>query len=97
MKAKGDGKMKGYQRKVIHIKNTGSYLFDEAYFVLSRDGESLRLGEDDMVTEANRIINDKSYARIKYNPIFRYRRQIISLALGIAIGVISSLVAILIA
>lgn len=83
--------MRGYQRKVIHIKNTGSYLFDEAYFVLSRDGEDLRLGEDDMVTEANRIINDKAYAKIKSGLLFRYRRQIISLALGVVIGAAASI------
>ena len=83
--------MRGYQRKVIHIKNTGSYLFDEAYFVLSRDGEDLRLGEDDMVTEANRIINDKAYAKIKSSLLFRYRRQIISLALGVVIGAAASI------
>jgi hypothetical protein len=82
--------MRGYQRKVIHIKNTGSYLFDEAYFVLSRDGEDLQLGEDDMVTEANRIINDKSYARIKYGPLHRYKRQIISLLAGIILGAVVS-------
>lgn len=85
-KTRETGKMRGYQRKVIHIKNTGSYLFDEAYFVLSRDGESLELGEDDMVTEANRIIDDKSYRRIKYGPLNRYKRQIISLAFGVILG-----------
>ena len=78
--------MKGYQRKVIHIKNTGSYLFDEAYFVLSRDGEDLQLDEDDMVAEANRIINDKSYKGIKRGIFIRYKRQIISLLVGIMIG-----------
>ena len=78
--------MKGYQRKVIHIKNTGSYLFDEAYFVLSRDGEDLKLGEDDMVTEANRIINDKNYARLKNGILFRYKSQIISLITGAGVG-----------
>lgn len=87
----GDGKMRGYQRKVIHIKNTGSYLFDEAYLVLSRDGEDLGLGEDDMVTEANRIINDKSYKGIKRGIFIRYKRQIISLSVGIMIGALTSL------
>ena len=82
--------MRGYQRKVIHIKNTGSYLFDEAYFVLSRDGEDLRLGEDDMVTEANRIINDKSYRGIKSGTLLRYKRQIISMTIGIMIGSLAS-------
>ena len=86
----GDGKMRGYQRKVIHIKNTGSYLFDEAYLVLSRDGEDLGLGEDDMVTEANRIINDKSYRGIKGGMLLRYKRQIISMTIGIMIGSLAS-------
>lgn len=83
--------MRGYQRKVIHIKNTGSYLFDEAYFVLSRDGEDLRIGEDDMVTEANRIINDERYRRLKCSPFSRYKRQIISMLGGILIGFFTSL------
>ena len=83
--------MKGYQRKVIHIKNTGSYLFDEAYFVLSRDGEDLQLDEDDMVAEANRIINDKSYKGIRRGIFIRYKRQIISLSIGIMIGALVSL------
>ncbi len=82
--------MQGYQRKVIHIKNTGSYLFDEAYFVLSRDGEDLHIGEDDMVSEANRIINEKNYLRLKNSPLSRYKRQIIFTALGVAIGVLAS-------
>lgn len=50
--------MKGYQKKVIFLKNTGSNLFDEAYFVMSRDGENSSLGEEDMVSEANRIIDE---------------------------------------
>jgi hypothetical protein len=84
--------MRGYQRKVIHIKNTGSYLFDEAYFVLSRDGEDLHIGEDDMVTEANRIIEDKNYVRLKNSIFSRYKRQIICLLLGILVGVIPTLI-----
>jgi hypothetical protein len=88
--------MKGYQRKVIHIKKTGSYLFDEAYFVLSRDGEALQLGEDDMVTEANRIINDRNYTGIKRGIFIRYKRQIISLLIGAVIGSAVSLFAIMI-
>ncbi len=84
--------MRGYQRKVIHIKNTGSYLFDEAYFVLSRDGEALHIGEDDMVTEANRIINDERYRRLKSSPLTRYKKEIISALCGIIIGAAFSFV-----
>lgn len=50
--------MRGCQRKVIYLKNTGSHLFDEAYFVVSREGEFSGVGQSDMVVEANRIIDE---------------------------------------
>lgn len=50
--------MRGYQRKVIFLKDTGSRLFDEAYFVISRLGEEARVEQSDMVYEANRIIKE---------------------------------------
>ena len=78
--------MRGYQRKIIHLKNTGSYLFDEAYFVLSRDGEDLHLGEDDMVKEASRIIDERNYIRIENNFLIRNKRRILLLLLGALSG-----------
>ncbi|MBR5818187.1 MAG: hypothetical protein IKY62_06030 [Clostridia bacterium] len=50
--------MRGYQKKVIFLKNTGSHLFDEAYFVMSREGEDAAVEQSDMVFEANRIIRE---------------------------------------
>lgn len=50
--------MRGYQKRVIFLKNTGSRIFDEAYFVVSREGECARLEQSDMVLEANRIIRE---------------------------------------
>ena len=50
--------MRGYQKRVIYLKNTGSPLFDEAYFIVSREGEATGLAEGDMVYEANRIIDE---------------------------------------
>lgn len=52
--------IKGCQKKIIYLKNTDSGIFDEAYFVLRRDGESDRFGEADMVSEAKRIIEGAS-------------------------------------
>ena len=49
--------MKGYQKKVIYLKNTGSHIFDEAYFVVSHEGENA-VTKSDMVVEANRIIEE---------------------------------------
>ena len=51
--------MRGYQKKVIFLKNTGSHLFDEAYFVVSRQGEEAAIGKSDMILEANRIIKER--------------------------------------
>lgn len=50
--------MRGYQKKVIFLKDTGSHLFDEAYFVVSRKGEAAHIEQSDMVFEANRIIKE---------------------------------------
>lgn len=50
--------MRGYQKKVIYLKNTGSHIFDEAVFFVSREGEEQRLGHSDMVIEASRIIEE---------------------------------------
>ena len=50
--------MRGYQKKVIFLKDTGSHLFDEAYFVVSREGEAAHIEQSDMVFEANRIIKE---------------------------------------
>ncbi|MBQ8322105.1 MAG: hypothetical protein IJX92_07055 [Clostridia bacterium] len=48
--------MRGYQKKVIYIKHTGSNLFDEAYFVVGSTGENAK--RSDMILEANRIIEE---------------------------------------
>ena len=50
--------MRGCEKRVIYLKNTGSDLFDEAYFVVSRVGEISCLESCDMVCEANRIIDE---------------------------------------
>ena len=50
--------MRGYQKKVIFLKDTGSHLFEEAYFVVSRKGEEANIEQSDMVFEANRIIKE---------------------------------------
>ena len=50
--------MRGYQKKVIFLKNTGSHLFDEAYFVVSREGDESAVCQSNMVSEANRIIRE---------------------------------------
>ena len=50
--------VRGCQRKVIFVKNTGSEMFDEALFFVSRDMAKDR-SDEDMIKEANRIISEQ--------------------------------------
>ncbi len=52
--------MKGCQKKIIHITNTGSPYFEEAYFILRRPAKNATATEDDMVREALRIAESTS-------------------------------------
>ena len=50
--------LRGCQKKIVFLKNTGSKIFDEAYFVIS-DKENIRdVTEPDLIAEANRIIEE---------------------------------------
>ena len=80
--------MRGYQKKVIFLKNTGSHLFDEAYFVVSREGEAAHIEQSDMIYEANRIIKeslDGKESRIKGNMRDRLVSALIPFLLGVII------------
>ena len=50
--------MRGSEKKIIYVKDTGSKIFEEAYFVIRRgmDGEDACPSENDMVREASRIV-----------------------------------------
>ncbi len=51
---------KGCEKRMIMIKNTGSELFEEAYFILNNKKAS-RVSEYDMMKEANRIVENNSF------------------------------------
>jgi hypothetical protein len=49
--------MKGCQKRIIVMKNTGSNIFEEAYFILKDNAvRTQAISEHDMVGEAARII-----------------------------------------
>ena len=90
LKKRGISFVKGYQRKVIFLKNTGSPYFDEAYFVVSRAGASV--GQSDMVEEANRIISESledSETRIRGERVKRRLNILIPFFLGVLISCLS--------
>lgn len=49
--------LKGTQKKIIHIKDTHSNIFGEAYFVLRTD-IGTEVSENEMVREAARIVDE---------------------------------------
>ena len=47
--------IKGCQRRIIMVKDTGSKYFDTAYFVMRSDLDA-KVNETDMINEAGRMI-----------------------------------------
>ena len=85
--------MRGYQKKVIFLKDTGSHLFDEAYFVVSRRGEEAQICKSDMIFEANRIIRESlkdTEKRIKGRRLLR-AGVIIPFFCGVAVTLLVNL------
>lgn len=65
---------KGCQRKIIMLKNTGSGIFDEAYFVIKESAAaSMRVSENDMIAEANRILNENKLSEYCMKGVRRNR------------------------
>ena len=79
--------VKGYQKRVVFLKNTGSEFFDEAYFVVC-DAEHTQ-SDADMISEANRIVDEAGVAFGQRNGCNRYKSNIISFTAGSLITAIS--------
>ena len=50
--------VKGCQKKTIHIKDTGSRYYEEAYFVLKPGVSDTKISSRDMISEAVRIAGE---------------------------------------
>ena len=87
--------VKGCQRKTIHIKDTGSKYYEEAYFVL-RPGVSETVRRDnDMISEAIRIAGESmncAYPAKKKNKAFS---RVVSFVAGVISGGVLSAVVLL--
>lgn len=74
--------IKGCSRQVIVLKNTGSDLFEEAYFIIKPKGSDEKHG--DLLLEANRIIRSKA---IPAHENKRRNAGIFQLILGFVLGI----------
>ena len=50
--------LKGCQKRIIMINDTGSDIFDQAYFIIKDANICDRFCKTDMIREANRIIDN---------------------------------------
>ena len=80
--------MRGYQRRVIFLKNTGSALFEEAYFVMRSLEMAEGRSEADMVAEADRIIEENFGKKRRH----REKRRLLSLIISFACGALLTLI-----
>ena len=80
--------MRGCQKSVIYLKNTGSDLFEEAYFVIRRGAGSARM---DMLSEAERIVESSGAKRQRKGRVSA-RSAVISLVSFLSGGLVGALV-----
>ena len=74
--------IKGCEKKIIFIQGGESSPFENAYFVLRKDSEKCCNGGDDILREANRIINERiPSGKIKSS---RKKRKLKSIVLSVA-------------
>ena len=66
--------VRGYQKRVIHLKNIGSSLFDEAYFIVNGK-EQRDESPSDMIKEANRIIKENLTGKYERGRIIRFVKR----------------------
>ena len=71
--------IKGCQKNIIFLKNTGSELFDEAYFVVKPSAPQKK--ERDIVLEASRLINGLDDTRRA-----RRTKRLLPFLSGLALG-----------
>lgn len=82
--------VRGYQKRVVFMKNTGSEFFDEAYFVVC-DSEHTQ-SDADMISEANRIIDEAGGLIRRRGGCNRVLRNAASFAAGSLLTAISAVI-----
>jgi hypothetical protein len=76
--------IKGCQKRMIFVKNTGSDLFDEAYFILKDDVPSNSELDGNIVRAATAIINQSGFLRQSAPKRRQKRGGVIPFLLGVA-------------
>ena len=84
--------MRGCQKKVIYVKNTGSRHFEEAYFVMRPECDGAGVSRLGMIKEANRIITE-NFEKKSGGFIRKKKWYILAFLAGCAVSFVLCLVA----
>ena len=83
--------VKGCERRIVHLKNTGSTVFEEAFFLMEEEKNEKPPSYAAMVREATRIIEENITVGGAYPRSFAQSRQIrivlISFLFGTLLGI----------
>ena len=74
--------IKGCHRNIVFLKDTGSELFDEAYFILKPNAKDKK--EADIISEATKIVNSLDDGR--KNKVNGKLSKLISFLIGTLLG-----------
>lgn len=84
--------MRGYQKRVIYLKNTGSRNFEEAYFVVRDTNDGVRPDSASaMIDEANLII-DENFGKRKRGFLYTKRWYFLSFLMGFCLSFLISVI-----
>ena len=88
--------VRGCQKKIIYLKNTGSEVFEEAYFVVREKNLAYESSECDMIEEANRILDECTSFDEKSGRLTKIKKvainKILPFFIGTVIGILSVLI-----
>ena len=88
--------VRGCQKRIIYLKNSGSTLFEEAYFIIKNDLRNEEISECDMIEEANKIIEESFFCEDERGLVKRavafLKRNTLPFLTGAVIGVLAALI-----
>lgn len=76
--------MRGFCKNMYYVRDTGSPVFSEAYFVLRRGGD-VPVAENDLAAEADRIVRER-FSGSPRRRLFRKFRGRILFVCGVLAG-----------
>jgi len=92
--------IRGCEKRIYYMKNTGSSIFEEAYFVLKNNPSCADIKNNSLAEEADRIISESCILFTKKRKKSRALGRAIFFSLGVGfasvvIGIVSLLIGIL--